>query len=325
MKRALPVLLTALLAGCVTSSKYKTEQARAATAEERLAETSQKLTLTEAAASKKQGELQAQIDTGVQQLASLQKSNSDLQDSLKANKDELTQKVSTLIKDKDALAQQLSDAQVQAAAKLKAATDALTASQARVKELDALVQGRDKELSARLADLSKAEQEKKALEAAKEAEVAKVKKSYEDLTANLKSEISAGEVTITQLKGKLTVNMVDRILFDSGKAEVRAEGKKVLDRVGTVLAGIKDKDIRIEGHTDNKPISGDLKSKFPSNWELSTARATAVARYLQDLSKIPGDKLVATGYGEFRPVAANDTPENRALNRRIEIVLVPKD
>lgn len=318
MKKVLPVLLTALLAGCVTSSKYKTEQARAATLEEKLAQ-------TEAAAAKKEGELQARIDTGVQQLASLQKSNADLQDSLKANKNELTQKVSALIKEKDALSQQLSDTHTQAAARLKEKTDAIAAAEKRIKELDALVQGRDKELSARLADLSKAEQEKKALEAAKEAEVAKVKKSYEDLTANLKSEISAGEVTITQLKGKLTVNMVDRILFDSGRAEVRAEGKKVLDRVGSVLAGIKDKDIRIEGHTDNKPITGELRAKFPSNWELSTARATAVARYLQDLSKIPGEKLVATGYSEFRPVAPNDTPENRALNRRIEIVLVPRD
>jgi chemotaxis protein MotB len=119
--------------------------------------------------------------------------------------------------------------------------------------------------------------------------------------------------------------MVDRILFDSGQAEVRSDGKKVLEKVGQVLAGVADKDIRIEGHTDNKPIVGDLKNKYATNWELSTARATAVLRHLQDTVKLDGKTLVAAGYGEFRPVSPNDTPEHRALNRRIEIVLVPRD
>jgi chemotaxis protein MotB len=141
----------------------------------------------------------------------------------------------------------------------------------------------------------------------------------------LKSEISAGEVTITQLKGKLTVNMVDRVLFDSGQAEVRSDGKKVLEKVGKILVTVADKDIRIEGHTDNKPIVGDLKNKYATNWELSTARATAVLRYLQDVAKVDAKHLVAAGYGEYRPVAPNDTPEHLALNRRIEIVLVPRD
>src|SRR5437773_1192646 len=85
--------------------------------------------------------------------------------------------------------------------------------------------------------------------------LAKVKKSYEDLTAGLKSEIAAGEIKITQLKGKLTVNLVDRILFDSGKAEVKDDGRKVLDKVGSILNSVSDKNIRIEGHTDNKPIN----------------------------------------------------------------------
>ena len=99
----------------------------------------------------------------------------------------------------------------------------------------------------------------------------------------------------------------------------------MLQKVGQVLAAVADKDIRIEGHTDNKPIVGDLIKKYATNWELSTARATAVLRYLQDNAKVDGKHLVAAGYGEFRPVSPNDTPEQRALNRRIEIVLVPRD
>jgi chemotaxis protein MotB len=210
------------------------------------------------------------------QLASAQTSNKDLQQALDAKKGELTQKVSDLIKERDALAQ-------------KSAA----------------------------AEAAKAE--------AEAAEVAKVKKSYEDLTAGLKSEISAGEIKITQLQGKLTVNLVDRILFDSGKAEIKNDGKAVLDKVGSILNTVKDKNIRIEGHTDNKPITGELLAKYPSNWELSTARATAVARYLQDRAKVDPARLTAAGFGEFHPVASNDTPESRALNRRIEIVLVPRD
>ena len=166
---------------------------------------------------------------------------------------------------------------------------------------------------------------KQAAELAKETELAQLKKNQEDLTASLKSQIASGEITITRLKGKLTVNMVDRILFDSGLAEVKAEGRKVLAQIGSALNDVEDKNIRIEGHTDNIPISGELKNRYPTNWELSTARATAVARYLQDVAKIDPARLAAAGYGEYRPIAANDTPENRALNRRIEIVLVAKD
>jgi chemotaxis protein MotB len=178
------------------------------------------------------------------------------------------------------------------------------------------------ELAQRAADLDAA---RSAAEAAKADELAKAKKSFDDLATGLKSEIAAGEIKITQLQGKLTVNLVDRILFDSGKAEIKDDGRKVLDKVGGILNTVGDKNIRIEGHTDNKPIVGDLLSKYPSNWELSTARATAVARYLQDKDKVDPSRLVAAGYGEFRPVAPNDTAESRALNRRIEIVLVPKE
>jgi len=157
---------------------------------------------------------------------------------------------------------------------------------------------------------------------AKEEQVQKVSSTYESMLEKMKSEISQGQVTISELKGKLTVNMVDSILFDSGKAEVKKGGLEVLGKVISILKDVIDKSIRIEGHTDNVPISRALAQRYPTNWELSAARAINVARYLQDEGIDPG-QLSAVAYGEWKPVAENDTPEGRAKNRRIEIVLVP--
>jgi len=183
------------------------------------------------------------------------------------------------------------------------------------------------ELNKRVADLSYQNQDLaqklRDTEQAKEVEIDKLKGTYDQLVGNLKDQISAGQIQITQLAGRLSVNMVDKILFNSGEASVKPEGEKVLLQVGAALKNIQDKAIRVEGHTDNVPIAGSLKDRFPSNWDLSTARATAVVRYLQDKAGIAPDHLIAAGYGEYRPMAPNTTPEGRAQNRRIEIVLVP--
>jgi chemotaxis protein MotB len=169
-------------------------------------------------------------------------------------------------------------------------------------------------LAQELADAQKAREEK----------VAELSSTYEQLMDKMKSEIAKGQVTISELKGKLTVNMVDAILFDSGKAEIKPEGLVVLGKVIEILKSVNDKAIRIEGHTDAVPITGTLAQRYPTNWELSAARAINVTRYLQKQAIDPA-VLSAAGFGEFKPVADNDTPEGRAKNRRIEIVLVPKD
>jgi chemotaxis protein MotB len=159
---------------------------------------------------------------------------------------------------------------------------------------------------------------------AREEKVREVSSTYEQLVAKMKGEIDKGQVTISELKGKLTVNMVEAILFDSGKAEVKPEGLVVLGKVIEILKTVNDKAIRIEGHTDNKPITGPLTQRYPTNWELSSARAITVSRYLQKQGIEPAS-LSAAAFGEFKPVADNDTVEGRARNRRIEIVLVPKE
>lgn len=158
----------------------------------------------------------------------------------------------------------------------------------------------------------------------KEQEVQKTSKTYEDLLEKMKGEISKGQVTISELKGKLTVNLVESVLFDSGKAEVKPEGLVVLQKVVDVLKQLKDKSIRIEGHTDNVPIVGSLARRYPSNWELSAARAINVTKYLQQQG-IDAALLAAVAYGEYHPVAPNDTDEGKAKNRRIEIILASKE
>jgi chemotaxis protein MotB len=162
------------------------------------------------------------------------------------------------------------------------------------------------------------------LQKLKEIEVQKTSRTYEELLENMKGEISKGEVTISELKGKLTVNLVESVLFDSGKAEVKPNGLVVLQKVIDILKNLKDKAIRIEGHTDNVQIGGLLARKYPTNWELSAARAINVARYLQHQGIDPA-LLAAVAYGEYKPVAPNDSDEGRAKNRRIEIVLVSKE
>jgi len=160
---------------------------------------------------------------------------------------------------------------------------------------------------------------------AKEEEIQRLTRTQEELSKSLQDEISKGNITIQQVRDKLTINMVDRVLFDSGQAQVKPDGIKVLKQVGDILKTVEDKQIRIEGHTDNVPISAKLQSRYKTNWELSTARATNVVRYLIDHGGVNRQYLSAVGHADTRPVASNDTDEGRSSNRRIEIVLYPKD
>jgi len=160
---------------------------------------------------------------------------------------------------------------------------------------------------------------------AKEEEIKRLTRTQEELSKSLQDEISKGNITIQQVRDRLTINMVDRVLFDSGQAQVKPAGVKVLKQVADVLNKISDKQIRIEGHTDNVPISSKLQNRFKTNWELSTARATTVVRYLIDQGGVDPQYLSAVGYADTHPLAANDSEEGRSSNRRIEIVLYPKD
>ena len=169
------------------------------------------------------------------------------------------------------------------------------------------------------------EEEKVSSAREKELEIAKLKETYDKLMTDLNQEVKMGQVKVTQLRDKLSVNLVEKILFNSGDAEIKKEGLEVLTKVGDILKTVEGKEIRIEGHTDNIPIGTQLKTKYQSNWHLAAARAINVAVYLQYGVGVNPEMLSIAGYSSYRPIADNSTPEGRAQNRRIEIVLVPMD
>lgn len=169
---------------------------------------------------------------------------------------------------------------------------------------------------------SKEEENQTPPDDSKEEEAGSVSGTYDALTAEMKGEIEQGHITITELPGKLTVNIQEKILFDPGRAEIKPNGLPMLKRIVKILMTVTDKLIRVEGHTDNVPIKGALSKKYPTNWEFSAARALNVTRYLEKEGVDPSI-ISASAFGEHQTAVENDTPEGRAKNRRISIVLLP--
>lgn len=152
-------------------------------------------------------------------------------------------------------------------------------------------------------------------------DIDELQKAKEDLENRLKGEIADKEVTVERLQKGLVITFVSEVLFDSGKAELKKDSFEKLDKIVGVLSDtVPDLDVGIEGHTDNVPIT---HSSWKSNWELSSHRALSVLHYLTE-QKVSPQRLAAIGYGEYRPVAENDTKEDRQKNRRVEIVILPK-
>lgn len=191
------------------------------------------------------------------------------------------------------------------------------------------------ELSACRSDLAALQQqaveEAKACEAARQelgsyksdakAVSERMKALESSLRQRLQDEIGAKNVEIEQLRDQLSVRVLDRILFRSGSAEILPRGRAVLESVAAAIFG-GNETVRIEGHTDNVPIGPNLKDKYFSNWELSTGRASSVARYFEG-EGIEPTRMEAVGFSMYRSVAPNDSADNRQRNRRVEIVLTP--
>lgn len=168
---------------------------------------------------------------------------------------------------------------------------------------------------ARIAELQKTvEQEKQA-----------ATQTQQSLEQEMRAALESKDVTISQLQGKLTVNILDRIMFDSGETVLKPDGETVLQKVANFLAQHPQLKIHVIGHTDNVPIRAGARSRFPSNWELSTTRATAAVRFLAEKAGVDPRRMGAVGYGEFRPIADNSAPEGRAKNRRIAITILSEE
>ena len=203
------------------------------------------------------------------------------------------------------------------AARARAALDLVAAEKA------ALAQRVDK-VEAERADLLTLKNELSTQVAAKQEELQKLQGTYQELEAKMKEEIAKGDVRLSQAGGRIKVDLVDKILFEVGDATVTPRGAEVLSRVGAVLVKVEDKKIQVSGHTDDQPISKRLEDRYPTNWELSAARASNVVRFLEEKANVPGRRLVAAAYGPWEPISSNRTPQGRARNRRIEIVLTPQ-
>ena len=291
-----------LFSGCVWKSDFNAKLAEAEGLKKDLATLSDKHAFTEQELEnlkKMYGDLAKEKEQLEKEKAALEQENANIKSTLEARRDQLSREVVDL-----------KNRVTENATRINALNEELAAKNIHIAELKGLVDQLQLEKAQAVEEKEKA--------------IANVKNTYDSLVSELKQEIKEGEIQITQLKDKLTVNMVDKILFDSGSAVIKRNGKKVLDRVADILKPITSQQIKVEGHTDNVPIGAGLSERFPSNWELSTARATTVVRYLQERGVNPG-LLGAEGYAEFQPVAPNESDEGRARNRRIEIVLVPLD
>lgn len=142
---------------------------------------------------------------------------------------------------------------------------------------------------------------------------------YQSLLDRFKKLIDAGKLSVKIVDGRMVVALATDVLFSSGSAELSPEGAAAITEVSQVLVTIPDRGFQVEGHTDNVPIKTD---KYPSNWELASARALTVVRTMI-AAGMPPNRVSAAAYGEFKPTAPNETPDGRKANRRIEIVVVP--
>ncbi|MDI6703682.1 MAG: OmpA family protein [bacterium] len=150
----------------------------------------------------------------------------------------------------------------------------------------------------------------------------RLKEENERIKNDLERYIKEGKVEIKEEKRGLKITLIDKVLFDTGQAIIKEDGVQILNKVAEIIKRHEDREVVIEGHTDSVPI---CNWKYPSNWELSTRRATEVLKFFINKHGISPLRLQATGYGEYRPIATNETEEGRKKNRRVEIILLPAD
>jgi chemotaxis protein MotB len=200
-------------------------------------------------------------------------------------------------------------------------TKALTLARSDGAALRAAVEKNQTETAGLKEELKSSQSQIEALQKEKEA----VTQAQKNLEQEMRAALQSKDVTISELQGKLTVNILDRILFDSGEAVLKPEGEKVLQQIAGVLSQYPNRQIHVIGHTDNVPIRASAWSRFASNWELSTARAIAAVRFLGEKAGVDPRRLGAVGYGEFHPIADNATAEGRAKNRRIALVVLSEE
>ncbi len=238
----------------------------------------------------------AELDTMKQSLGSAQ-------DEINRNQQQIEQTKQALAAAEQQIAQteqELADARKKVAA-----------TQDDVTKLEAKKQALQKELSASQAQLATLREI--------EAETTRRNEIYAQFVNRLKTMIDGGQLTVSIEQGRIVINLPNNVLFKSGSANLNPESTEAITPIAAAMSQFSDRRFQIEGHTDNNPIN---TARFPSNWELSTARALAVVHLLTELGVTP-ENISAAGFGEFHPRSSNETAEGRELNRRIEIIMLP--
>lgn len=261
------------------------------------AETIEKLEREQAATDEKTAELQNEIQRRDTQLNEANTSVTQLIDSQKELENQITQ------------------------ARLAMQKEAAEKSEVwdRLLELQKNMKDRGQNLKQLHARLTETEKEKREAEES----FKRMKETYNDLVAQFQTEIASKEATIQELEEKLSITFVQDILFNLGQTSISVNGRQTLEKIGAILKRNTTDKIVVMGHSDNLPIAKEYQERYPTNWELSASRAAAVVRYFQHTVGINPRRMEAVGHSFYKPVADNDTPENRAKNRRVEIFVMP--
>ena len=305
-KLSLVFVTIAFVASCVSPKVYKELESKYTDLKQenrKLSDDNEALLSAKTAAENELKQLQSAYDTTVAERDRLQSEY----DVAKASLDNLKASYDALEKNSSAAIAANSQKNRELLAQLEAKEQALAAENARLESLKKALEDR----SNRVAELEK-------VIANKDAAMTALKEAI----SRALTDFEGKGLTVEQRDGKVYVSMENKLLFSSGSWAVGTEGRRAVQQLGSVLGQNPDIAVLIEGHTDNVPYQGN--AQLSGNWDLSTKRATAIVNILRENAAINPENLTAAGRGEYAPVATNSTPEGKAKNRRIEVILTPK-
>jgi chemotaxis protein MotB len=305
-KISLVTLTLVLISSCVSPKIYKDLEAKYDNLKQvnrKLTDENEDLLFTKTAAENELKQLKTAYEEAVAERDRLQ---SDY-DATKANLEALKSSYDALEKNSSASIAANSQKNRELLAQLEAKEQALAEENQRLEKLKKELQDR----SNRVNELEKVISDKDAAMSA-----------LKDAISKALTDFEGKGLTVEQRDGKVYVSMENKLLFSSGSWAVGTEGRRAVQQLGSVLGKNPDIAVLIEGHTDNVPFQGN--GSIVGNWDLSTKRATAIVSILRENAAINAENLTAAGRGEFAPIATNDTPEGKAKNRRIEVILTPK-
>jgi chemotaxis protein MotB len=262
-------------------------------------------------------EIEQLKDSSANQKKTLEAKIEDLQNTINILKEKSSEKEKNLLESNRLLQKRCEDEMNEAQKKwtdersklLKEIADLKASYEKKIQALKNEISNLDEELS----DMKKLTQEQKT-------ELSRMENQASELEKQLEDEIKKGDIRLKKFHNRLVINIDDKISFDSGQSDLKKEILSSLKKIREILSQYPEYDIVVEGHTDNIPIK---TKKFKDNWQLSTERALAVLDYLLQDKNLNPVRFSAAGYGEYRPLVPNDTRENRALNRRVDIVVIP--